>query len=363
MNNSLQQDKSQNKKVRIIGYDVARSIAVIGMVMVNYKVVMGASEKGPNWLIWLGELLDGRSAATFVILAGIGIAMFSHQRRIGQDKERIRQYQQTFFKRAVFLFVVGLLYMPLWPADILHFYGVYIAIAALFLTVSDRQLWLGAIGLSLAFLILIFTFDYEKNWDFSTLTYSDFWTFSGMFRHTFFNGFHPVIPWLAFIFIGMWLGRQEVESIQVRKRIFWIGVSMAATAEILSFTLTKMVPSELSFAFSTTPMPPMPLYILAGAGTAMIIIILCLELTFRYPNAQIFPPLVATGQLGLTLYVAHVVIGMGFLEMIGRLENQTLPFAIISAAIFSVLAIIFSYYWKKRFQRGPLEWVMRKVTE
>ncbi len=184
-----------------------------------------------------------------------------------------------------------------------------------------------------------------------------------MFRHIFFNGFHPVIPWLAFILIGMWLGRQDVKSIQVRRRILWMGVSMATVTETLSFILIKIFPGEIGFAFSTTPMPPMPLYIFASAGTSIIIIILCLELTFRYPNAQIFPPLVATGELALTLYVAHVVIGMGFLEIIGRLENQTLQFAIICAAIFSALAIVFSHYWKKQFRRGPLELVMRKLTE
>jgi len=362
MNNPLQQDKLQNKKSRIIGYDVARSLAIIGMVMVNYKVVMAASEKGSEWLVWLVGLLDGRAAATFVILAGIGISMLTHKGRVNQDKEQIRRNQKMLFKRAVFLFVIGLLYTPLWPADILHFYGVYIAIAALILTISDRQLWLGATGLSLAFLISVFIFDYEKGWDFSTLTYLDFWTFSGMFRHIFFNGFHPVIPWLAFILIGMWLGRQEVDNIQIRKRIFWMGFSMVAVAETLSFILVRKFSGEIASVFSTTPMPPMPLYILAGAGTSIIIIMLCLEITFRYPNSRIFPPLVATGQLALTLYVAHVVIGMGFLEIIGRLENQTLSFAIISAAIFSALAIIFSYYWKKRFQHGPLEWVIRKIT-
>ncbi len=141
MNDQSQQDDSQNKKSRIIGYDVARSLAMIGMVMVNYKVVMGASEKGPEWLVWLAGLLDGRSAATFVILAGIGISMLSRKGRMARDRDRICQDRKTLFKRSVFLFVVGLLYIPLWPADILHFYGVYIAIAALFLTISDRQLW------------------------------------------------------------------------------------------------------------------------------------------------------------------------------------------------------------------------------
>jgi len=133
-------------------------------------------------------------------------------------------------------------------------------------------------------------------------------------------------------------------------------------AEILSYTLIKRFPGESGIIFGTEPMPPMPLYIVAGAGTAIAIITICLELVFRYPNARIFSSLVATGQLALTLYVAHVVIGMGFLEMIGRLENQTLQFATVSAIIFSALAIVFSYYWRKRFLRGPLEWVMRKIT-
>jgi len=360
--NSSQGNETRKRKSRIIGYDVARSLAVFGMVIVNFKVVMGASENGPEWLVWLVGLFNGRAAATFVILAGVGISMFSRKGRIAQDRERIRQDRRTLFKRAVFLFVVGILYTPLWPADILHFYGVYIAIAALLLIASDRQLWLGAIGLSATFLLLVFIFDYEKGWDFSTLTYVDFWTFAGMLRHIFFNGFHPVIPWLAFVLIGIWLGRQEIKNTQVRRRILWASIFLATAAEILSKILVKLFPGGMGSIFGTEPMPPMPLYIVAGAGTAIAIITLCLELTFRHPKARIFPPLVATGQLALTLYVAHVVIGMGFLEIIGRLENQTLQFATISAAIFSGLAILFSYYWRKRFQRGPLEWVMRKVT-
>ncbi|MBI9043113.1 MAG: DUF418 domain-containing protein [Anaerolineaceae bacterium] len=357
-----QQKETQNKKSRLIAYDVARSLAIFGMVIVNYKVVMGASENGPDWLIWFTGLFERRAAATFVILAGVGISMLSRKGRLSQDRERIRQDRHTLLKRAVFLFVVGLLYTPLWPADILHFYGVYIAFAALLLLATDRQLWLGAIGISTAFILLIFIFDYEKGWNLSTLTYVDFWTFSGMVRHIFFNGFHPVIPWLSFILIGMWLGRKDVKNKQVRRPILWISISAAVAAELLSYILITLFPGESGAIFGTEPMPPMPLYIIAGAGTAIAIIILCLELTLRYPNARIFSPLVATRQLALTLYVAHVVIGMGFLEAIGRLENQTLQFATLSTVTFFILGIVFSTYWRKRFQRGPLEWLMRKVT-
>jgi uncharacterized membrane protein YeiB len=210
---------------------------------------------------------------------------------------------------------------------------------------------------------LILFFDYRTGWDFSARTYLDFWTPVGMLRNIFLNGFHPVIPWLSFMLIGMWLGRQDILDARIRRRILWVSVLTAASAEILSDILQRALPGQGAFSvFDTQPMPPMPLYIVAGAGTAIAVITICLELTLRYPQAGAFTALAATGQLALTNYIGHVVVGMGFLQAIGRLEDQTLVFAFLSALVYCLLAIIFSYFWRKRFPRGPLEWVMRRMT-
>ena len=133
---------------RIPGYDLARALAVMGMVLVNFKVVMGAEKAGLSWLIWLVGCLDGRAAATFVVLAGVGLSLISQRVRITQDLSGIAQNRKMLLKRALFLFVVGFLYTPIWPADILHFYGIYIALGAVLLTASNRWLW----GLSLTFM-------------------------------------------------------------------------------------------------------------------------------------------------------------------------------------------------------------------
>jgi len=60
-------------KKRIVGYDLARAIAIFGMVVVNFKIVMGAGQNGPAWLVSSVGLLNGRAAATFVVLAGVGL--------------------------------------------------------------------------------------------------------------------------------------------------------------------------------------------------------------------------------------------------------------------------------------------------
>ena len=62
-------------QTRVIGVDVARAAAVFGMVVVNFKTVMVVESAGPDWLVWMTGLLDGRAAATFVVLAGVGISL------------------------------------------------------------------------------------------------------------------------------------------------------------------------------------------------------------------------------------------------------------------------------------------------
>ena len=49
---------------RIVGYDLARALAVFGMVTVNFKVVMTTPDAGPAWLARTVELLEDRAAAT-----------------------------------------------------------------------------------------------------------------------------------------------------------------------------------------------------------------------------------------------------------------------------------------------------------
>lgn len=358
-------------KKRIIGYDLARTLAVFGMVVVNFKIVMGAEQNGPAWLVDLVGLLDGRATATFVVLAGAGLSLLSQKGRTRGDRDRLAQDRRTLLKRALFLFIVGLLYTPIWPADILHFYGVYIAVAAFLLAAPTRQLWHYSAALVLAFVVLFFALNYDQGWDWKTLEYDGFWTPIGMVRHLFYNGFHPVVPWLALLLVGNVLGRQDMSDPTIRRRVFVCGAGVTIIAEAVSWIIIRTLSPGASPAdqeaiiaiFGTEPMPPMPLYMLAGSGTACAIIAAAITLSERYQGAVWLRPFVATGQLALTLYVAHGVLGMGILEAIGRLENQTLPFELLASVVFCAAGVVFAYLWRKRFKHGPLEAVMRELTD
>lgn len=169
-----------------------------------------------------------------------------------------------------------------------------------------------------------------------------------MIRHLFFNGFHPVIPWAAFLLIGMAIGRFDLHDVGLRRRLLVAGLGAVAAAEAISRLLIHWLTQGSSreqaeivrALLGTAPMPPTPLYVVAGAGTACAVIAACVALTERFPRSPAFTPLIATGQLALTLYVAHVVVGMGTLEALGRLEHQSAVFTMASAATFCVASVL-----------------------
>ena len=109
-------------------------------------------------------------------------------------------------------------------------------------------------------------------------------------------------------------------------------------------------------------LPPMPLYMLAASGTALAVIALAVGCSQRFSGLPGYRALVAAGRLALTIYVAHVLLGLGVLDAIGRIEGQTLPFAVAASVVFYAVAVASAFLWTRRFQRGPLEWVMRRLT-
>lgn len=169
------------------GFDVARALAVFGMVIVNFKVVLNA-DTGPEWALAFSSILEGRAAALFVVLAGVGLAFLTRKAVESGDHVSISSVRWNIVKRGVLLFFFGLVYTPVWPADILHFYGIYFIVAAAVFTLSDRNLLRMCALITLLFPLLLFLFDYDIGWNWETLTYHGLWTVDACFATCFLTG-------------------------------------------------------------------------------------------------------------------------------------------------------------------------------
>ncbi len=335
--------------MRLSGLDIARFAAFIGMALVNFRIAAGISPDNSFESDFI-SLFEGRAAALFVVLAGIGFTL-------GRFNIIVT------LKRALFLFGLGLINQTIFEADIIHFYALYFVVALPFAGLSGRSfLLLAVITLLISFAALI-GLDYEKGWNWDTLQYDDFWTFSGFIRNSFYNGWHPVLPWVAFFFVGMWAGKLELGHRTIQLRLAISGALVSIAGGITSFWLTSFDP-QLAEIAGTSPIPPGPLYIIAAAGSAVSAVGLFLFLTPLLERIGVAHLFSVPGKMSLTLYIAHILLGMGLLEALGLLDGSLgNRIILIYALTFCTFAALFALLWFSRLRRGPLEGLMRRMTE
>ncbi|MEB2282748.1 heparan-alpha-glucosaminide N-acetyltransferase domain-containing protein [Lysinibacillus xylanilyticus] len=360
----------QLQSKRIEGLDFARALAMFGMLIVNFKIIMGATGKGSDWLIWFTGLFEGRASATFVTLAGIGVALMTRKARNGGDLSSIKENRMKLWKRSAFLFILGLLlYVAEWTGDILHYYGIYMLIASFLIVASTKRMIILSSIILFTSQVLQVTMNYFKGWNPNQpfMEYLNFWTIEGFLRNLLYNGYHPVFPWICFFFLGMIFGRLNLSEKAIRNKMLIISIFSLITIEVLSqvlmrLSLTVLDVNSAEFLFQTGPIPPNILYILSNSASAIIVIVASIYIVEKFAGQWWIQSLIQTGQLTLTHYVSHVFIGVGILALLNRLENQTLAFSLVFSLLFFVASILFSVLWSRKFNRGPIEWVMRKMT-
>lgn len=362
---SMSQSLSVNN--RIVGYDLARAVALLGMLLVNFSVLLGNGGSDPTWLDYLIGMIEGRAAATFVVLAGVGLSLLSRSVYLSTDRAAINAKRVTLFKRSLFLLVIGLFNLVLSPiSDILHFYAVYMTIGACFLTLPNRSLAVLALATIASRPLVMTGFEFVKNWDFNTVAHAGMGNLLGIVGHFLFNGCFPVIPWVAFVAVGMWLGRRDLSDHYSRKKILLIGIS----AVLFSESVSRVVVHVSSWAqldvkgflpwFETGAGDPTPLFMLSAIGSALVVICCIMIVADKYGNTSWISPFISVGQTTLSLYVAHIIFGTLFLKAIETRDMELFFFPVWGTIVFYTGGLVFSYYWTKRFRRGPLELIMRR---
>jgi uncharacterized protein len=355
---------------RILGYDLARSMALLGMMVVHFGLVMAADATQPAWSTMILHGLDGRAAATFVVLAGVGLTLRSRRAVAAEDPRAITPVRATLIRRGLFLLVLGFFNLVIWPGDILRVYGVSLIIAAGLITASDRRLLAAALVFILGFVGLLLKVDYGTNWDWNTLKYHRLWTLKGSVRNLFYDGFRSVFPWTGLLLFGMWLGRRDLRDRAVNMRVVLAAVAAAMLSELVSWWCVShfrahphgMDAETIEALFGTDSMPPLPLFLLSSGGAAVAVIALCVHAAEAWPTAPWLAPLAAMGQMALTWYVLHIILGLGSVLAMGLAASQPLPVGQACGLLFFSAAVLVSWLWKRQFRHGPLEWVMRRVA-
>ncbi len=334
--------------MRLHGLDIARFVAFVGMVLVNFRLAAEVADDG-SFAAFFIDLIEGRASALFVLLAGIGFSL-------GKPDIIVT------YKRAAFLFVIGMIDMTIFSADILHFYAMYFLVGVFAMRFEIKGLIYTGIGIIFLWFLMLVYIDYDLGWDWDALTYTDFWTPFGFIRNSLYNGWHPVAPWAAFFVFGMALGRLNLSGRTTQRRMAIGGGLLALVFYTLSWMGQSAI-AELAEIFTLHSIPPGPIYVLYSTCTAMSAIGIILMLTPTLTRLKITLWLAAPGRQTLTLYVAHILLGMGTLEALGLLDGSlTNPEILQISLAFCLLSILYARLWSLFAKRGPLEWIMRRIS-
>lgn len=351
---------------RVLGFDLARAFAIATMVLINFQVYLlraPSGEPGEIWWRWLAHAPSGRSSATFVILAGAGVAQMSRRARETGEASAWWAVRRTLFLRTLFLFVAGNLLILVWSIDILHFYAFYVLFAALFVRASGRVL-LGTAALVVALTTAgaaLFPWVEELDLPYRSPL--------GMAANVAVNGIHPLLPWLAFVFYGMWLGRQDLVERARRRRVLLAAAASAVAIELVASLLATLavrgllpIPAEAA-ALLGTSWSPEPLYVLGACSTSTFVVALAHEIVARWPADRVVRALVRTGQLSLSIYLLHALVGVGIPRWVFHWENGlTIELVVAYWAVFVTLVVLAANVYRWLLPRGPVEAVMRWLT-
>ncbi|MCP4546347.1 MAG: DUF418 domain-containing protein [bacterium] len=351
---------------RLGGLDLARGLAVIGMVFVNFMYVLShdhlalieADETAISALSGVDILtggivlvgLAGRAAAVFLTLFGIGLML--QVRKNGNALQAATAV--PLLKRYLLLVGGGLAFTLFWEADILHYIGLFGLIALPLTRLRRRGFVIILAGVLIGGEILRRIFEYRTGWGAGAIgtTYLDLWSPLGYLRQMLFNGYHPLFPWLAFVIYGMFLGRNDLRSPGFHRNLITVGVVAASIGFILNAcgTPARFFPADT-------------LFILLGMANATWVIGLSLYLAERFGNSRLLTSLRNLGRLALTQYLAHVILGIGVVMLV-RGETADIPFAgsFLIALAYLLVTILLGDLWLRKRRQGPLEALLRSAT-
>lgn len=362
---------------RIIGFDLARAYAIFGMYIVNFTFCFG-SFNNESILGKFTNLFIGNSTSIFIICAGMGVMLLA--RRCSNDVEEKRKLKSILLKRSWFLFALGILLYNWWPGDILHFYGGYMHLAILVLFIPKRNyLWI-AFAFILVYNILQFFIPIFTSWNLQTTKYTDFWTPIGFLRNTFYNGWNSIFPWFAYFAIGMFLGKLNWQEKRTWKKMFIVGLCLLVVFKALRLFILYDFENPLHHQFYIDSwfylmedyFPVNIPFFMITTGWALMVISSCMYLGTKFSETKLISMLVQTGKMTLSLYVLHMTVGVIILSAISQIKYTGYPqtkallesgFIILYAVLFFILSSAFSYFWNKKFKHGPLEMLMRKISD
>jgi len=215
---------------RLVGIDIARAAALLGMFTQHVHLEGDGSEFSTGWVAFVFREAAGRASVLFFVLSGVSLSIIAARGSASADPSAL-------VRRGFLLLAGGLLLTEtIWSASILQHYGVAFLAAPLLLRLGRRGLaTVTGVGLVGGPVLLLFA----RNWTDDLLGpldgASSRWL-AGSLWDIAVSGIYPMVLWIGFFTLGMLIGRLDLADRRTLVRLaavalaVAVGVGMAAGA-------------------------------------------------------------------------------------------------------------------------------------
>jgi len=291
---------------RIIGLDIARSLAIIGMIVLHMAS-----------LVWHTKvILNGLPAALFAILAGITLMIIA------------RDFTVTTFLRTIargcIITLIGLALLPV--GGEIQVVLVVIGITMILVSWIPPLRWWWK-------LLLLVAATAAATIKYAPLTLPQV---------------YPLLAYTAYFLAGMLLYEVYIRNSRVVAQWVSTGIAALIAAAGFYFRFTPDMPGWLRFTGHTGVLGEIVLSI----AVAAIVLHLCLLIGRTVPKLAY--PSAALGAMSLSIYILHVLTAYYWQSYVS-LHNTGWACAFI--ALFLVLAT----FWRCLIGKGPVEWAVAKA--
>ncbi|MHA6798630.1 heparan-alpha-glucosaminide N-acetyltransferase domain-containing protein [Bounagaea algeriensis] len=393
---------ARTRPARVIGVDIARGLAVLGMFVAHFGPSRFAAGEGGAAAAVLDALSAGHAAILFATLAGVSLALLSGG-RAPRDRAALRRDRVRIAVRAVALLLLGMVLTELGAPImvILSFYGVYFLLALPLLRMPPAVL--AATAAVWALLGPVISFALRSGLEQSTaggaIAFSDVASPADAGQavlRLLLTGTYPVLTWMPFVLAGMALGRLDLRANAVRLRVFatgaglavlgyggsWLGLHVfggvraleplldllrplgeqtgADPLEMLTMSTFGTVPTTGGPAalLLSGPHSGTPFEILGSGGCALAVLAVCLFLGDAR-GAAVLSPLAATGALALSTYTAQA---LALIPVLGGSADAFARWPWLLLGAFTFATLLLCGLWRWLLGRGPLERVLHRVS-
>lgn len=324
---------------RVVGVDLLRGLAVLGMFTahVGHDVPPFFSPSG--WLV----VADGRSAATFALLAGVSAALLSGGPR-PLEGPPLAHARARVLARAVALWPLGLVLIGLGTpvAVILPTYAVMFALVTVALRWRRGTLLAVAAAFALVGPVV---------W----VVVGEATRAAGIPRlpqalDVLLGVHYPAVVWMAYLLVGVALGRADLAAPRAPGTLALLGLVLGLGGYGVGALATQVLDPRLTVPRALVSIEPhanTAPEVVGNVGVALVLLAGCLVAARRVP--ALVAPLAATGALALTAYCGHLVA----IAVLGSSVVWSPSNGVLVAFVLVTLAA--TWAWRAFVGRGPLE--------